>query len=515
MRALDSIVRDYAIHPACAPLDTLQLDQCLQDPYAAVLDTEEDADAAIMSTGGMAGIGASMDGDSASVWVVRVLPESPAAAARLQGGDKILEADGQRLGGMSPAEAAAAIRGAPGTTVALTIARHPSPHEPTGPVDTAMQLLTRAWVPVDGLEDPTWLQDSVLYVRLSTFNEGGAAHLRRLLEGFSPGRGLILDLRGNTGGMLHEGAALADVFLSPGDTLVRLAYGPGRPVVSEALIDEHPPVWPGVPVSVLVDGETASASEITVGALRAYDRATIVGPTRTYGKGLLQQLFTLPDQRTFRLTTGVWLPPRGEALQEVGPPIAEHGTGWLPDSIVDTPGSRPGMMTLRRGMTGGDSALGERDTRDSASHDGATHDSTAHDSASAEARDAQHPATASPNLRHALLLWATGPQEPTKLDVAWQRWVTTHAVPQELAALLRPQGFGLMGWLHADTAVRGAALLRDPVIAAGWSLALRNAAAGPPTPVTSTPGRAKTDSAQPDSARTNRLTPDTPTGRPQ
>src|SRR3989441_1433406 len=158
------------------------------------------------------------------------------------------------------------------------------------------------------------LDDRVGYVALNPVSEASAPELADALKSLTEKgmKSLILDLRGNPGGLLEQGVAVSDLFLDPGQEVVETR---GRaPNSSRVYRDGKPQPWPGLPVVVLVNGGTASAAEIITGALQDHDRAVVVG-TPTFGKGLVQSLYPLTPEVALKLTTARWYTPSGRTIQ--------------------------------------------------------------------------------------------------------------------------------------------------------------------------------------------------------
>jgi carboxyl-terminal processing protease len=242
-----------------------------------------------------------------------VFDGGPAARAGVNPGDRFLAIDGQLARDMPIEDAQQLMRGPPGTQVRVTL-RRPDAEE-------ALEvMLTREVIEVRAV-DARVLSDRTVHVRLKVFDETTAAELRRALDEANERaaragglRGLVLDMRGNPGGLLSAAVLVADEFLSEGVIVSTRARG-GK------LLREHRasaagtrPHWPMV---VLVDGYTASAAEIVAGALHDHKRAVIVG-TRSFGKGSVQNVIELPDHSAIKLTTALYYTPSGRSIQAEG-----------------------------------------------------------------------------------------------------------------------------------------------------------------------------------------------------
>jgi carboxyl-terminal processing protease len=317
--ALDSLPSDELMRRAVSGML-----RELQDPYAAMLrpDGYEQYRGSLQGAGRGFGIMLRRDANGASV--SRVAPGSPAMAAGIRAGDRILEVDGV------PA------RDGWGRRTDSTTAQ-PAQHlvtlwrAPYG--DTLRVVLRRATWHMPAVTDQGLLSDSVAYVRVATMSSRSAEELEQAVESLVQ-RGatsLVLDLRGNAGGLFEEGVKAAGLFLERGALVSSLAGRSGAPPQPYRSRNSR---WPTMPVTVLVDGGTASAAEIVAAALRDYDRAQIVG-VPTYGKGVVQRVLKVSSDISLRLTTARWLTPRGYALERRTGKGDEAKGGLVPDVLVD------------------------------------------------------------------------------------------------------------------------------------------------------------------------------------
>lgn len=298
--------------------------QTLGDPYTSFIEPkiarilEEDA------SGQFEGIGAMvrMNRDN-KLEIVRVFEGSPAQKAGLRAGDLVIEVDGQSIVGYSIYEAVALIRGPAGTSVTLTIER-------PGQRDPIRVTVTRARITIPVVE-ARMLPEGIAYLRLFDFSAQATRQLRdqlRSLLAQNP-HGLILDLRDNPGGFLDQAIQVADLFLDEGIVAYeRMKDGEERVFRSKS-------GDPGekIPMVVLVNAGSASASEIVAGALQDRGRALLVGE-RTFGKGSVQLSHTLSDGSELRVTIARWFTPKNRAI---------HGEGLNPDVEVKVePGAEAG-----------------------------------------------------------------------------------------------------------------------------------------------------------------------------
>jgi carboxyl-terminal processing protease len=303
-----------AVHGAMQPID----------PYFRYLDPRAYGDARADATGSFGGLGLEVEASGSAVRIVAPMPGSPAERAGLVAGDLIVRIDDQPLSGLPFADAIARMRGQPGTPVSLTIQRAGSAGELT-------VSLTRDIIRRQALR---WsVEGEVLVLRLAGFRDAVAAALGQAVLAASAERtpkAVVLDLRGNPGGMLREAVRVADAFLSGGEIVSLRGSSPARQRSWQADADE---VLAGLPMVVLIDGRSASASELVADALQQNRRATVIG-RRSFGKGSVQTVIPLGEDRgAIRLTTAYYHGPSGRTV---------HRTGVVPDvELIDASGAAP------------------------------------------------------------------------------------------------------------------------------------------------------------------------------
>jgi carboxyl-terminal processing protease len=281
-----------------------------------------------LTTGKFSGIGVWLKQQKGSLAVVSVLPSSPALSAGIKPGDLIRRIDGRSVTRMSTDQAVATIKGPEGSQVSLAIERHGS---------KLSFHLKRKTLELPSLVSHT-LPGGIGYVHLFSFSQGAGDQLRQRVDRLvSDGaKGLILDLRDNGGGLLDEGVNVASLFIDSGKIVTTKSPG-GSDQVYEAKGN----AIPKLPLVVLVNGGTASASEIVSGALQDHNRAILVGTT-TYGKGSVQQIFPLSGNSAMKLTTEHYYTPSGRDI---------NGKGIKPDVVVKAVGDQqPRAVQILKGI---------------------------------------------------------------------------------------------------------------------------------------------------------------------
>jgi carboxyl-terminal processing protease len=284
----------------------------LDDPNTRYLSPEQESTARQAFQGNLEGIGAEVSTVDGAITVVAPYEGSPAEEAGLRIGDIIREADGIQLTGMSVMEAAGLVRGPAGTTVRLLIEREGERFD---------VAVVRGVISIPTVRGET-LESGLAYVRLSRFGSDTADELdqvvRQLLD--QDPLGLILDLRGNPGGGLTTAVKVADVFLDGGPILTE-RFGNGRENLFESTGDG---AAQEIPMAVLIDQGSASASEVLAGAIRDRGRATLIGET-SFGKGTVQNWQSLSNGGGLRITVARWFTPEGQWV---------HGEGLEPDIVI-------------------------------------------------------------------------------------------------------------------------------------------------------------------------------------
>lgn len=284
------------------------LAQAVGDPYTVFLDPPETEDFTTELSGEFQGIGAEIAIRNNILQVVAPLPDTPADQAGLLSGDKILQVDGVPTAGMSIDEAVKRIRGEKGTEVVLTIFRE-SEDEPrdVSIIRDEIDLVSVTW---------EQKENGIAYIKLSYFNLDTDTEFRNIAReviATNP-RGIILDVRNNPGGYLGVAVELSSYWVHDGELVVAEEF-------SDGTRNEHyargSSVFENIPTAVLVNGGSASASEILAGALRDYELATVIGE-KTFGKGSVQDLIEFEDGSSLKVTIAKWLTPNNNEINEVG-----------------------------------------------------------------------------------------------------------------------------------------------------------------------------------------------------
>ncbi len=279
----------------------------LHDPYSVFLTGRDLRGLSEATTGNYGGLGIQIEYRDNAVVVVAPLPDSPAERAGLQTGDRIVEVNGESTARWNQDQAVQKLRGKIGTEVTIKVQR-------PGVTDLLTFQLIRAQIHARSVRTSMTTGDHVGYVELNPFSQESADELTAAIDSLKRAgmRSLILDLRNNPGGLLDEGIAVSELFLDPGQEVVSTR---GRAEGStHRFVDQQAQRYPDLPIVVLVNGGTASASEIVAGALQDHDRAVVLG-TPTFGKGLVQTLFRLSNDAALKLTTAKWYTPSGRSIQ--------------------------------------------------------------------------------------------------------------------------------------------------------------------------------------------------------
>ena len=281
------------------------------DPHSSYLNPKNYDGMKVQTRGKFGGLGIEVTMENGLVKVVAPIDDTPAAKAGILAGDYIVELDGEPVLGLTLAEAVEKMRGLVDTDLTLTIRR-------SGEKEPIEITLTRAVITVQSVRGRLE-GDDILYVRISSFTEQTDTGLRKTIEKLKKEagddfKGLILDLRNNPGGLLDQAIAVSDDFLEKGE----IVSTRGRDADDAQRYNAKPDdIVNGKPIVVLINGGSASASEIVAGALQDHGRAVILG-TKSFGKGSVQTIVPLQGNGAMRMTTARYYTPSGNSIQAKG-----------------------------------------------------------------------------------------------------------------------------------------------------------------------------------------------------
>ena len=323
---LERVKRDYV-----EPIDDAELlESAIRgmvsdlDAHSQYLDAGEYRDIRISTTGSYTGIGIEVDEVGGNVMIVTPMAGSPAARAGIRSGDQIIAVNGISVEAAHLQDTIGRLRGHAGSKVSITILRD----------DAAVQYDLRRQIIRMASVHKEFLGPSFGYVRISQFSENTARELSRAVDELQDAndgllQGLVLDLRNNPGGVLDAAVDVADLFLDSGV----IVTADGRSIDSRfTRLAHRGDILDGATIVVIVNGGSASASEIVAGALQDHNRGLIIG-TGTFGKGLVQTVVPLSKGRAIKLTTSRYYTPSGDSIHEVGiePDIYIDDTPGFPD----------------------------------------------------------------------------------------------------------------------------------------------------------------------------------------
>ena len=280
------------------------------DPYTVYIDREEGDEVDLLTTGKYGGIGVTIGVRDGALKIITVMDGYSAARAGIVPGDRLVEVGGVAVGAKKPDEVRSLTRGEPGTEVKVLIAREgvKAPLEFT---------LVREEIQVKNVTYSSYVGNGIGYIRLERFSRKAGEEVRQAIKELKIQgdlKGLVLDLRGNPGGLLDAAVDVVSKFVPRGSTIVTTK---GRkPEADKTYASAEEPLLPGTPLVVLTDRGSASASEIVAGSLQDLDRALIVG-TRTFGKGLVQTILPLDFGAQLKITTARYYIPSGRSIQEI------------------------------------------------------------------------------------------------------------------------------------------------------------------------------------------------------
>ena len=309
------------------------------DPHSSYLNPDAAKDMRVQTKGEFGGLGIEVTMENELVKVISPIEDTPAARAGVLAGDLIAEIDGEEVRGLTLEEAVEKMRGLVNTPIDLTIVRE-------GATEPIKLTIIRDTIKVRAVRHR--VENDVGYIKINSFTEKTYGDLQAAIESIksqAPNggiKGYVLDLRLNPGGLLDQAVSVSDAFLARGE----IVSTRGRDPEKTERYDSRPgDLIDGKPLVVLVNGGSASASEIVAGALQDHRRATVVG-TQSFGKGSVQSVIPLPEQGALKLTTALYYTPAGTSIQ---------GKGISPDIKVEQP--------LPDDLKGRDLSRGESDLR--------------------------------------------------------------------------------------------------------------------------------------------------------
>lgn len=293
----------------------------LDEPYTRFMPKKDYEELTTSITSKIYGIGVNIYSNSGKIEIFNVMPSTPADFAQLKQGDIISAVDGTDTSGMNVSEVASLVRGPENSVVELTILRDNK---------KITKKIKRKEIKIKSVKSSI-IDNHIGYIQIVSFMSGSTPNeFIEALENTKTTDSLILDLRGNTGGLLDNAVFIADMFINNG-TIVDIIYRNGYKKSIKAQ-DEHFPLKK--PIVVLVNGASASASEILSGALKDYHRATLVGK-KTFGKGLVQKVVPLPNSTGVNITIARYLTPSGTDINKLGiEPDVEIGNDY--DILIDS-----------------------------------------------------------------------------------------------------------------------------------------------------------------------------------
>jgi carboxyl-terminal processing protease len=279
----------------------------LNDPYSELFSPKELANFSQQTNGKYAGIGMQIEDLQGAITISKVFPHTPAEGGGVREGDKILYVDSLSTRGWTTQKVSDYLIGTPGTKVTVKFGRPGVPE----PISTTF---TRQVIHIPAVPYAIVLDNKIGYIPVQRFNETAAEEVQTAVARLAKEgvKGVVLDMRGNPGGILDQSIAMSNLFLKNGQEIVSVRSRASDP---QSYSTSGNPTFPTLPLTVLTDEYTASASEIVAGALQDHDRALVVGST-SFGKGLVQTLYPLDGGYALKITTAKWYTPSGRTIQK-------------------------------------------------------------------------------------------------------------------------------------------------------------------------------------------------------
>jgi carboxyl-terminal processing protease len=296
----------------------------LNDPYSELFSPKELASFSQQTNGKYAGIGMQIEDQQGAITISKVFPHTPAEAAGVREGDKILYVDSLSTRGWKTQQVSDYLIGTPGTKVTVRFGR-------PGVTEPIRTTFTRQVIHIPAVPFAIVLDNKIGYIPVQRFNETSSEEVKAAVADLQKDgiKGVILDMRGNPGGILDQSITMSNLFLKNGQEIVSVR---SRANDTQSFGTRGNPAFPTLPVAVLTDEYTASASEIVAGALQDHDRALVVGQT-SFGKGLVQTLFPLDGGYALKITTAKWFTPSGRSIQRERKFENGHFVETAPDSL--------------------------------------------------------------------------------------------------------------------------------------------------------------------------------------
>ena len=335
------------------------------DPYTVYLVDDQKNNLDMLTKGKYGGVGIQIGKRDDVITVIAPTEDSPAKRAGIMAGDILIKIDGNDTKSMSMDDAAKLIRGKEGTDVILTIERF----NEGAPLDFT---LTREDIPVKDVSYYGMLDETIGYIRLNRFSKNSAIEVEKAIASLSNNdlSSIVLDLRDNPGGLLNSAVSILDMFIEKDELLVWTA-GKARQSNKKYFSKNNPIVPDDIQIAVLINGGSASASEIVAGVIQDLDRGIVVG-RQSFGKGLVQTVYNLDRNKALKVTTAKYYIPSGRLIQRdgylpeeiladtvaadslfetIGGRVVKGGKGITPDYVIENEDRKPILFaSLRKGL---------------------------------------------------------------------------------------------------------------------------------------------------------------------